>query len=145
LVLAGVAVVALLAGGVIFLVTRPGEPEKAKPPPLVVVAPKPLPPPPAPPAPPAPVVQRPKPVEAKPAEVQLQLTSSPGGAQVFANGKAVGKTPMSLSWPSGQPLKLKLTKGGYRAATRDLTPGADDAIELSLKKAPKLDELKDVY
>ncbi|MGI5860697.1 MAG: protein kinase domain-containing protein [Myxococcales bacterium] len=69
------------------------------------------------------------------AEVELTFKSTPPGATVLLDGEAVGKTPVTITRPRSDAkamLELRLT--GYRPVTREVGQGADETVEVPLKK-----------
>ncbi|HEY2731440.1 MAG TPA: serine/threonine-protein kinase [Polyangia bacterium] len=129
-------VLAALGGGVFFLFGG------SKPEPVPPVAAAPAAPKPAPPV--APVASAakptPPPLAAKP-RVTVRLASDPQGADVFDawGGASLGTTPLTLTRPRGDVLKVRLEKDGYLSATRDVPLDEDQALEFALthKPAPK--------
>lgn len=123
-VLAAVAVVALLGGGVLFA-TRPRE-QPVEPTPVVVDLPKtPVPPvdPTPPPPPPAPLVVR--------------IESEPPGAKVELAGALVGQTPFEARVERAKlPLALRVSAEGYEPAEASLTDMTGSSLSLSLRKKP---------
>lgn len=73
----------------------------------------------------------------------LLLHSQPEGASIFVDGRPTGlKTPATLSGlPVGQPLKLRIDRAGYRAASRETTlaPGQPQTLSFTLETAPGSD------
>ncbi|HVR02871.1 MAG TPA: serine/threonine-protein kinase [Polyangia bacterium] len=138
---AGLALAAL-GGGAFFLFggARPeSAPVAAKPAPLAAApaAPKP-----APPVAPVPVAAKPTPPpQAEKPRVTVRLASDPQGADVFdaQGGASLGTTPVTLTRPRGDVLKIRLEKDGYLSATRDVPLDEDQALEFALahKPAPK--------
>lgn len=59
------------------------------------------------------------------------------GAEVFANGKLMGKTPLTFKWPTG-PCSLKIEKDGYAPVTRrvEVRPKGTHALTVELKRLP---------
>jgi hypothetical protein len=82
----------------------------------------------------------PPPLAAKP-RVTVRLASDPQGADVFDawGGASLGTTPLTLTRPRGDVLKVRLEKDGYLSATRDVPLDEDQALEFALthKPAPK--------
>ncbi|MGB0678982.1 MAG: TIGR02266 family protein [Polyangiales bacterium] len=57
--------------------------------------------------------------EAKPPKlVSMALSSDPGGAQVWLNGKGVGQTPMQVQLPEGQTSTVRVKAPGFAAIER---------------------------
>ena len=109
LALVGVAVVAAVVVGA-FWATKGGSPQPVR-------APTPtgdpiLPPTAAPAEPAAPRSRAPAPPA--PVRVDVVIESTPGGATcTLPDGKPAGKTPCSISWPRGEPLRVKIARAGY--------------------------------
>ena len=95
---------------------------------------------PVPPVAPVAVKPTPPPPAAK-ARVTVRLASDPQGADVIDAqvGASLGTTPLTLTRPRGDVLKIRLEKDGYLSATRDVPLDEDQALEFALtrKLAPK--------
>ena len=72
----------------------------------------------------------PTPAEVAPAQVDLQISSEPGGAEVEIDGKVVGVTPLELTWPrSDAEVQVLVQLDGYQAWSSALVP--DRAVSLT--------------
>ncbi len=102
---------ALLAvGGVGFAVMRSSTPARAPIVPPVAAAPV---------VQPAPVIEAAPPVST----VEISITSTPPGADVFVGAERLGVSPLKLARPRGEtPLKLTLRHAGYRDEALEVIP-----------------------
>lgn len=66
---------------------------------------------------------------------KLTIYSAPKGAEVFANNKRLGKTPLSLNVIFGSNFKLRLKLAGYQDWEKTLTMTRDE--ELNVEMAAK--------
>ncbi len=66
---------------------------------------------------------------------KLTIYSAPKGAEVFANNKRLGKTPLSLNLIFGSNFKLRLKLAGYEEWEKTLTMTRDE--ELNVEMAAK--------
>jgi hypothetical protein len=66
---------------------------------------------------------------------KLTIYSAPKGAEVFANNKRLGKTPLSLNVIFGSNFKLRLKLAGYQDWEKSLTMTRDE--ELNVEMAAK--------
>jgi len=118
--LGGVMVVGVATG---WMLSRPGP----APPAPGVAAPS-APPPPAPsPAPP--------PLPRAPTQVVIGLDSNPSGAQVFVDGERESRGVTPFNWSlaeSERPLKVILRRSGYRPASLEITPTANQRLQVPL-------------
>jgi hypothetical protein len=57
------------------------------------------------------------------------------GAQVIADGRALGTTPLHLVLASGESRKLTLVQAGYRDSSRTVRAG-DGTVSVELQKLP---------
>jgi tRNA A-37 threonylcarbamoyl transferase component Bud32 len=73
-------------------------------------------------------------------EVMLALDSAPRGASVTGpDGKALGKTPLELTWPaSADPVTFELRLTGYRKKTKTITLTTSTAITVQLDRLPRI-------
>jgi serine/threonine protein kinase len=124
----GGAVTLLLAGtAVVFL--RPLPSEGSAPPRVALHTPPPeaRPPPPPPAGDPAPPEE--------PRKAQLMLTSEPQGAQVHAEGSALGKTPLALRLPpDAPPLQVTVSMEGYEPVTRPVSAADGPTVQVALER-----------
>ena len=51
----------------------------------------------------------------------LGMHSNPSGAEVFINGKYIGKTPITLKLSSKSTYMIEFRKEGYKTITRNVT------------------------
>jgi hypothetical protein len=133
-VAAGVGLVAAI--GIILAMSGPSKPP---PPPREAVR-EPVEPP-APPPPPPPVVHKP------PAEVTMEVTSDPAGAEVWLPGEdtARGHTPLKIAVRRGEPpARLTLKADGYTDASVTLDPAQEDSgpVNVALEKIKPVVEHK---
>lgn len=69
-------------------------------------------------------------------EVQIQIESSPHGAEVRVNGSLVGTTPLSKRWPKGdEPILVELKKDGFVLAKESIKPSVEQRIHVQLQPA----------
>jgi serine/threonine protein kinase len=74
----------------------------------------------------------------RPVPAPLQITSTPPGAAVSLDGKTRGLTPLHVQLDPGQPVKLELSKHGYRPAAL-LVPrhtGGTNLVHVALEPDP---------
>ena len=72
------------------------------------------------------------------AEVELTLRSRPPGAQVLADGEALGITPITIHRPQATtPVDFVFRHTGFRDESRSLVPSADKELEVVLDRASK--------
>jgi hypothetical protein len=112
----------------------PATPEPAPTP--VAVAPEPPAPPPAPPpepeTPPAPPEPAPPP---EPATITVRVMSTPAGADVYMDGKLVGKTPMEVQLlQHSADVNLKVQRAGYDDKELVVKTESDQTLEVALGK-----------
>jgi serine/threonine-protein kinase len=131
LVLGGVAVLAVVVVGA-ALALRPGE---ATPTPVVAAPGKtpPVTPPPKPDPTPTPTPT----LTPQPERVQLKLTSTPEGAEVFDGDTLIGTTPLNLGREKGKALRLIVKKPGFVDATRAVSPEGDLSLDFELAPVKK--------
>jgi len=118
---------------------------QAMPPPAPVTAeapppaPEPEPPPPAPPPEPVVVAEPPPPAPPpEPATIVVRVMSTPASADVYMDGKLVGKTPMEIQLPMGSAdVNLKVQRDGYADKELVVKTEADQSLEVSLAKQKK--------
>jgi serine/threonine-protein kinase len=122
-----VAAAAVIAGFLLFV--RGGESED-KPAAAMPVAVAPAPAVAAPPAPP---------VDKRPANVKLRLSSTPVGAIVIddADGAKLGTTPLELTRKKGGSITLRLEKDGFIPDTRVVSLDSDHTVDLALAPSAK--------
>jgi hypothetical protein len=128
-------VAAMIAGcGGKATTPSPAMPEPAPTP--VVAAPDTTVPPPAPPpepeAPPAPPEPAPPP---EPATITVRVMSTPAGADVYMDGKLVGKTPVEVQLPQhSADVNLKVMRAGYDDKELVVKAESDQTLEVALGK-----------
>jgi hypothetical protein len=68
--------------------------------------------------------------------VAVEVHSEPSGAAVQIAGKSVCEpTPCRFQTPRGTPIKVSVSRSGYRTAATDITPDHDlNQVQLSLHK-----------
>jgi hypothetical protein len=67
----------------------------------------------------------------------IEVDSEPGGAEVLADKKLLGKTPLKLAMPiSDLPVTFELKLSGYRKLTKQVVITGNRVIDLPLEKAP---------
>jgi serine/threonine-protein kinase len=136
-----VSLLGILGAGVVgaFLILRPDVPAPTHAEPRA-----PLPPPESPLATPEPLPEPAEPRLAAPvadpappsAVVAVEVHSEPSGAAVQIAGKGVCEpTPCRFQTPRGTPIKVSVSRSGYRTGTTDITPDHDlNQVQLSLHK-----------
>ncbi len=72
----------------------------------------------------------------KPSCTNLKMTSKPSGADVFIDGKKVGKTPFVLAKFQKDKVKLRLEKECYAPVKQELAlkPGKENSFSFELKR-----------
>ncbi len=71
----------------------------------------------------------------------VRVRSAPD-AEIAVDGAAVGRTPMRLTLPAA-PHTIRLTRDGYRAVTRTLTPEPDAEHDLRVTLTPEVQSRRD--
>jgi serine/threonine-protein kinase len=147
LVVGGLVLVALLAGGGVLALQS----SKAPPEPVPVTTPTPDPLPKVEPK----VDPPPPPTDATPKLVKLTLETKPEGAEVFEGDVSLGVTPFVLARAPQAVVELKFVLKGYQDLTKKVAmPLADEARSFELEKKrtggpgpvkPKGGDLKDPY
>jgi hypothetical protein len=112
----------------------PAMPEPAPTP--VAAAPEPPAPPPAPPPEPVVVAEPPEPAPPpEPATITVRVMSTPAGADVYMDGKLVGKTPMEIQLPyHSADVNLKVQRDGYADKELVVKTESDQTLEVALGK-----------
>lgn len=77
--------------------------------------------------PPPPIVEMPP--------VDLQVVSSPPGAEVYVNGNLVGKTPHRFSNKRGARVQIEVRKRGFEPRYEELEPDSDRTLDITLEKS----------
>ena len=133
--IAGVGLVVVIAA----VILRPGAPAPPSPAPTAPVAAAP-PPAVAPPPPPAPIEAPPREIPPRvetPAEVVIEVTSEPSGAEVWLPDEKVarGHTPFKVSVnPKAPPTRVILRARGYADRSMELDPAKSEAMAVTLEK-----------
>lgn len=70
---------------------------------------------------------------AQPAGCTISVDSSPRGATVTLEGKALGVTPLSISLAKEQRAEVVLARSGYRAATADVDCSRSEPVFVMLR------------
>jgi serine/threonine-protein kinase len=134
--IAGVGLVVLVAA----MILRPGSAPSPSPSPASPVAAAPQPAVTPPPPPPAPLEAPPREVPPKvetPAEVLIEVTSEPSGAEVWLpeEKEARGHTPFKVSVnPKAPPTRVILRARGYADRAVELDPAKSEAMAVTLEK-----------
>jgi serine/threonine protein kinase len=68
------------------------------------------------------------------AAVQIEINSTPSGAEVFLNDTFIGKTPLPWELSSQEQILLRVEKRGYQSREELVSPTQHKTINLSLKK-----------
>jgi eukaryotic-like serine/threonine-protein kinase len=78
---------------------------------------------------------------APPASVRFTPSSTPRGARVWLDGKALGDAEAGVALPYGDaPLTITVTAPGHEPQTIQVTPNADASPEVKLKKKAKVEK-----
>ncbi len=73
-----------------------------------------------------------------PAMISLEINGGPKGAEIYLDGKKVGRVPAKLDIPAGTtPLELELRKDGYQDHKESLVPSANTRLAIKLDKVKK--------
>lgn len=111
--------------------------------------PRPLPPPPppspsgvpskvdAPPQIDSPVASNPPPPIVELPPIELQVVSSPPGAEVYVDGNLASKTPYKFQHKRGARVRIEVRKRGFDPYYEELEPDSDRTIDVSLEKSSR--------
>ena len=81
-----------------------------------------------------PVTQPPPRSASIPAQVRIELTSTPRGALVRLDGKRKGKTPLSLDLPKGTEATVRFSMEGYQPKEQRLVAEDDQTVRVRLRR-----------
>ena len=84
---------------------------------------------------PEPAAPAPEPAAPEPELQQVQLVSVPVGATVRRGSETLGKTPLTIEVPPGDPLELTLRRRGYRTARVELDASSEDTVRVTMKRS----------
>lgn len=68
---------------------------------------------------------------------RVKISSAPTGADVFVNGKFVGRTDATLRIQAGRPVHILIRKGGYKDLAQTMTFSTKGDAVVSATLAPK--------
>ena len=70
-----------------------------------------------------------------PGTCNVEVTTSPAGAQIADEATTLGTTPTTLSLPCGVEAKLTIRKSGFFTNQKTIKPGTDNKLEVALVRA----------
>ena len=82
-----------------------------------------------------------EPITLEPADGLLQLSSTPGGANVTVDGEFRGQTPISLSLDPDASHRLAVFKPGYTSAVRTVSLEPEEERDMRIVLKPQLGEV----